>query len=53
MNPVLLHYASGSATADWIRACREVEAAEDFAALNTGPLEPESAETVEPQELPA
>lgn len=40
MNAVLLHYASGSATADWIRTARQIEATEDFAELRQGPLEP-------------
>lgn len=40
MNPVLLHYASGSCTAAWLRMSRQLES-EDFAPLGIGPLLPE------------
>ncbi len=36
---VLQHYGpAGSASPDWLRACREIEAAEDFAASPVEPL---------------
>lgn len=53
MNSILLHYACGSATAEWIREMVAIETEPDVPSLGAGPLFPAPSEAAELQEVPA